>query len=155
MIELADRRYMSDYVGMREIPVSGEVFRNTHILKAYLGETPGMPHFGQIVAVFTHGTDTYALYFHVWKPHQPASMANRPTEIHRLTIRTAWQCHELLELTDTGFGSMAFWTPTPDSALKDEASLAVRAVMTRLKNYSIKNQLCRNFRRKYGRRCDA
>lgn len=146
--ELVDTYFPEDYLGMKSIPVSGKVGQRFEILKAYLGKNPGRNYFGKILAVLRYNETRYfKVIFHVWRPHQVSSLANRMTVICELVAQPHLGYSEsYLESVETEFGKKAFWLYTPDSELDDE-SLELRAVAKELKAYSVKNQLCKEFRK--------
>ena len=154
--EMIDEGFPENYLGMQPIQVPGTVGQRFEILKAYLGRNPGKYYFGKILAVLCYNDTRYfKVIFHVWRPHQVSALANRMTSISELVSSTHLGC-SYLETIETDFGKKAFWLYTPDSEL-DAESLELRTVARELKAYSVKNQLCKEFRknmekwRKYGK----
>lgn len=145
ILELIEQQYRPGYLGARELPVTGPVQEDVEIIRAYLCDDPDKPFFGDIIAVIEAHGRYFQLVFHVWREHQTPSEANRLSEIQELVIKTTCGI-EYLDKAETGFGTRAFWWYTPDKGL-DEDSLALRAVAKRLKAYSVRNGLCKQFRK--------
>ena len=145
--ELIGQAYGSVYLGMQPVPAAGPVSQDAEILKAYLGWLPEKPFFGQMLAVIRCGSRYFALHYHIWRPHQKPAEANRLIGIQELAAKQT-AGGDCLVRRDTDFGLQAFRLYTPDSSL-DEQSLMLRAVAKKLKEYSVRNQLCRKFRAAY------
>ena len=137
-------RYANGRGGLQEISILRDVHPDTRIIKAYLGQCKDQPYFGQIITVFSYKDRVFVMRFHVWKPHQPPSMANRMSEISEFKVKT-YHGFDVIEQADTDFGLKAFWLYTPDSEL-DEDDLVLRAIAKALKKYSVDNHLCKKFR---------
>lgn len=144
--DLIDRRFTESYLGMERIDAATKITDETEILKAYLGARPDRPYFGDILAVMRHGGRFFVLVFHVWRPGQKASDANRLSEIQELRVKRCADT-DFLTRVDTDFGLKAFWLHTPDSGL-DADDLVLRAVAKALKQYSVDNKLCAGFRKR-------
>ena len=144
--DLSDRRFTENYLGMERIDAATKITDETEILKAYLGVLPDRPYFGDILAVMRHGGRFFVLVFHVWRPGQKASDANRLSEIQELRVESHAGL-DFLDRADTDFGLRAFWLHTPDSDL-DADALVLRAVAKALKRYSVGNKLCARFRKR-------
>lgn len=144
--DLIDRRFTESYLGMERIAATGKITDDTEILKAYLGVLPDRPYFGDILAVMRHGGRFFVLVFHVWRPGQKASDANRLSEIQELHVESRAGL-DFLDRVDTDFGLKAFWLHTPDSCL-DADALVLRTMAKTLKQYSVDNKLCAGFRKR-------
>lgn len=136
------------YLLMRAIPVTGPVDEDTELIRAYLGEDPDAPYFGQILAVLRHKDRFFQILFNVRHEGQRGCDANRLSEIQELVLKH-YQCGSIemdyVERVETDFGHKAFWYYTPDDAL-DRDALALRAVAKKLKSYSVANGLCAKLR---------
>lgn len=144
--DLIDRRFTESYLGMKRIAAATKITDETEILKTYLGVLPDRPYFGDILAVMRHGGRFFVLVFHVWRPGQKASDANRLSEIQELRVEKRAGL-DFLGRVDTDFGLRAFWLHTPDSGL-DADALVLRAVAKTLRRYSVGNKLCAGFRKR-------
>lgn len=147
ILDLIEERFGVSYFGMESIPVVGIVNSQAEILKAYLGKDPGCPFFGDILVVIRCEERFFELHYHVWRAKQRPADANRLSEIQEFRVGE-FQGLKFLERVDTDFGRRAFWMYTPDSCLDTDA-LALRAVGKVLKRYSVENNLCARFRKKY------
>ena len=145
--ELLDCSFASAALGIEEIQIPKNASCDIEILRAYTNWRPTMPYFGKIIAILKYKGRIFQVYFHVWKEHQTASLANRITEVEELIPKSALG-HVFLDKIPTGFGRKAVWLHTPASKL-DEESLALRSAAKALKTYSITNQLCKKFKRAY------
>lgn len=144
--DLIDRRFTESYLGMKRIAAATKITDETEILKTYLGVLPDRPYFGDILAVMRHGGRFFVLVFHVWRPGQKASDANRLSEIQELRVEKRAGL-DFLGRVDTDFGLRAFWLHTPDSGL-DADALVLRAVAKTLRRYGVGNKLCAGFRKR-------
>lgn len=147
ILDLIEERFGVSYFGMESIPVVGIVNSQAEILKAYLGKGPGCPFFGDILVVIRCEERFFELHYRVWRAKQRAADANRLSEIQEFRVGE-FQGLKFLERVDTDFGRRAFWLYTPDSWLDSDA-LALRAVASVLKEYSVSHQLCAHFRKEH------
>jgi len=145
--ELLDCSFGSAALGIEEIQIPKSTGCDIEILRAYTNWRPTMPYFGKIIAVLKYKGRIFQVYFHVWKEHQTAILANQITEIEELVPKSVLG-HSYLDKIPTDFGKKAAWLHTPDSEL-DEESLALRSVTKVLKAYSVNHQLCKKFRQAY------
>ena len=147
ILDLIEERFGVSYFGMEEIPIAGRVDAETEILKAYLGGDPGCPFFGNILVVIRCEKRFFELHYHVWRAKQKPADANRLSQIQEFRVGE-FQGLKFLERVDTDFGRRAFWLYTPAYCLDDDA-LALRAVASVLKQYSVSHQLCAHFRKEH------
>lgn len=147
ILDLIEQRFGGNYLSMEAIPVVGKADDRTEILKAYLGKGPGCPFFGDILVVIRCEERFFELHYRVWRAKQRAADANRLSEIQEFRVGE-FQGLKFLERVDTDFGRRAFWLYTPDSWLDSDA-LALRAVASVLKQYSVSHQLCAHFRKEH------
>ena len=75
--ELLDCNFASAALGIEEIQIPKNASCDIEILRAYTNWRPTMPYFGKIIAILKYKGRIFQVYFHVWKEHQTASLANR------------------------------------------------------------------------------
>lgn len=148
---LLRKTYSEDRPGLTAINPPQPENPDVSILYAHLGEIPGVPFFGDIIAVVrcktVSGNRYFELRFHIWKPKQAAVMANKITDVREIAIAAAGRS-EYLVRNNSNFGIKATWLYTPNSEL-DLDSRMLRSAAAALKRYSVDNELRQKFRSRY------